>query len=531
MLQEQRESMRLSQQLELMEELDNIIENAMRTHASISQTMPHLQRVLFKKLEAECVVVHTSNDEGEPGVFAYPELFSFGFDFEAAAKKVENDNAGLFKHEGRSIIGHRLDVSTKYLGAVFAVTSPSTDLEYARKLVWAWAEQVDNFVGNLAEARLKQHAMERISDALKHPILEESISHALTVLADYVPYDELMLVFLSEDYLDKRSLIYRVFTEGEWRYSSAVEMDERIGTLLRTAAMSILKHQREDNALGQLSFKASHSMDVPIHGRTNQSVVGRVIVGTVQAPLTPFESDILDRFADYLRQRAVDFSREWKRLSRIFPQHLVHRLLSEDNYQEKYLTPRRNNTAIMYCDIAGFTRLSEEVLHEPERIGALIDRWSHAVVEIIWDTGGVFDKMVGDCVIGLWGPPFFEMGGKEACEAAAEAARRVRDYTRVLGASDEFPEIRASGQPLSVATGLNFGPLYVGFFGPSEDYTGFSSDMNNTARLQGLAKADEILVMETFAQLAVLNTENGVGALREAMVKNVKEPLVFRELL
>ena len=52
--------------------------------------------------------------------------------------------------------------------------------------------------------------------------------------------------------------------------------------------------------------------------------------------------------------------------------------------------------------------------------------------------------------------------------------------------------------------------------------------MNNTARLQGVASAGEIFCMEDF--VAAVGDEDRFTAPREATVKNVAEPLVYREL-
>ena len=54
------------------------------------------------------------------------------------------------------------------------------------------------------------------------------------------------------------------------------------------------------------------------------------------------------------------------------------------------------------------------------QIGALVNTWSARVVDIIWETGGVFDKMVGDCVIALFGPPFYDQPESERARRAIE---------------------------------------------------------------------------------------------------------------
>jgi class 3 adenylate cyclase len=83
---------------------------------------------------------------------------------------------------------------------------------------------------------------------------------------------------------------------------------------------------------------------------------------------------------------------------------------------------------------------------------------------------------------------------------------------------------------IGVATGLNLCPLFVGRFGPNDNFTGFSRGMNNTARLQGCAVRDEILVMA--ASVAALGEGSGFtfGPERQAKVKNVAEPLRFHAL-
>jgi glycine hydroxymethyltransferase len=95
-----------------------------------------------------------------------------------------------------------------------------------------------------------------------------------------------------------------------------------------------------------------------------------------------------------------------------------------------------------------------------------------------------------------------------------------------MGEAD-MPEL-AQMKELDVAIGLHFAPLFVGTFGPDQDYTGFSSGMNNTARLQGQAKGGEILCMDAF--VAALGDPSRFGEERSAAVKNVAEPLKFRAL-
>ena len=182
----------------------------------------------------------------------------------------------------------------------------------------------------------------------------------------------------------------------------------------------------------------------------------------------------------------------------------------------------------MQCTSGG---LSPELrgLKSPSAVADLVERWSREAVDIVWKHGGVFDKMVGDCVIALFGPPFFDTTPEDRLERALLCAREIRAMTTALPARDGFEKLRESG--LAVSTGVHLAPLFVGQFGPNDNYTGFSSGMNNTARLQGCAGRDEILVMRESVRR--LDPARGFrfGPERDAKVKNVAEPLVFAPLL
>src|SRR5262249_35841591 len=210
------------------------------------------------------------------------------------------------------------------------------------------------------------------------------------------------------------------------------------------------------------------------------------------AGFNTYDRELLAGFAGFVRQRVVDFNKEWRTLARSFRPEDVARLLLQPDYAKRYLAPREAEVAILYVDIAGFTALSERVLKSPAAVAELVETWSRDSVALVWKNGGVFDKMVGDCVIALFGPPFYEVHPAGRLTAALRCAWEIRAMTRALPARAGFEHLREAG--LGVSTGVNLAPLFVGQFGPNDNFTGFSSGMNNTARLQGCATRDEILV-------------------------------------
>lgn len=517
----------LKHHLDLIEEVDEALEQAMLHREPVAKTMARILEPARAHFQARALCLRTFDEEQKQVDFLVPDPLAFvQIDMDQLCHQVEaQKHLILHDHKEGIILGYRLDVTDVYLGSVLLVLDPQVeedDLDHLQRALELWSEQVDNYLASIAQARRKHQALKELSTALRGPILDEGLNRALRILQRYVPYEDIALVLQYEEHFDRNTINYRIITRETWHSSTSTGNQN----MAQDAIYAFIRGQQDD-LLTQYQLSA-HREDATILAADGHTPVGRISVGLDQTELTPFGRDILDRFADYIRLRVVDFSKEWKRLSQNFPQPIVRRLLQEADYYEKYLSPRDRHVAIMFCDIAGFTRLSEQVLREPSLIGKLIDTWGNKVVEFIWDTGGVFDKMVGDCIIGLWGPPYFEMSAQDACRAAADAAALIRDYTANIQNQSEFPELNDLDWSLGVSTGLNYSPLFVGTFGPDENYTGFSSGMNNTARLQGVASCHDILCMEAFVE--AYGDITPFGSPQSATVKNVQHPLRYRAL-
>ena len=521
---------RLQRLLWLVNDVDELVEHAMLTRAPLAEVIPAALDRLLKYLPSASLAARLADESGDWHTYSRPLEAIEDITLDQVMSQLEHTGSDRVETDTAVVYGQRLDMSVHFLGGVVAAFDGhhnEAERDYVQKALFHWAEMIDNYVGSVRDAVVKQRALTVISDGLKHPILEEAIENGIAAVTRYVNVDAFAVVCQSDEVMERSSHAYRIRVSKHLTYSSAAELDPRVEELVENAVHRLLREEEVDEVLRELGFRDAFVHDVPIYGLDETRIVGRVAVGSIDR-LTPFEHDILDRFADYLRQRVVDFSREWRGLSRTFPINVVERLLREPNYRARFLAPREEEVAVLFTDISGFTRLSEQILKSPKEIGQLIDRWSRHVVDIIWETGGVFDKMVGDCIIGLWGPPFFDATGAERCSAAVDAARRIRDYTAALATDPQFHELRGHDFQMNVATGVNYCPMFVGLFGPDESFTGFSSGMNNAARLQGVAEAGEVLCMDRVVEQ--LDGEHLFGPKQSASVKNVVEPLHYRAL-
>jgi class 3 adenylate cyclase len=279
---------------------------------------------------------------------------------------------------------------------------------------------------------------------------------------------------------------------------------------------------------------------VLISGFSEKGWLGKILVwSSAGERLSAYTRDLLQLLSSTLSQRLVDYNRERIHLAQFFSAPTIDRLLQDPDYERRYLDPRAEEIGILFADLNSFTRICERVLERPERIGTFVDDWSAEAVRIVHRHGGVFDKMVGDCVIGLWGPPFFADPPAARAASAVKAAIEIQRFTRdTMSAHPRVARLaELTGLPgLGVAVGVNLALSSCGLFGPNRSYTSFSTGMNQAARLQALGGFRETLAMESVVEALAGADDPEARALRfgpiqETPVKNVARPLRYAKLV
>ena len=146
----------------------------------------------------------------------------------------------------------------------------------------------------------------------------------------------------------------------------------------------------------------------------------------------------------------------------------------------------RRNLTILFCDVRGFTSLSERLKDEPERLTTLINRLLDPLSEAILAEGGTIDKYMGDCVMAFWNAPLPSPDHPErAVRAAERMLKAVADLNHVLR------EEEGDAAPVfAVGVGINTGDCVVGNVGSRwrYDYSVLGDTVNLASRLEGLSK-------------------------------------------
>ncbi len=513
----------LKARVELGAEVDELVEASMRARLSLGRTMERVLPVVMQRTGARAFVVRTFGEDMSLQSFACPRDFSH----DAVSSFFEenerhHDLSGELPCGDDVLVGQSLDVAGEWFGSAALVLDGARagETRGAAALLETACEELDNYLFNIFTARRKQRVTMALSVALREPVLADGLARAMAILAGEVQLSKALLVVQSED-SPSAPVHVQVYEGSLLQKCTLTESDPEIDELARRYLAT------GDRALAEAIGLAVGREEVMIHGARG-SAVGKLLVTPRAGEFDTHDRDLLASFASYICQRVVDFNKEHRTLSRSFRHADVARILQRADYVERYLAPREAVVAMLYVDISGFTRVSEQVLRDPRAIGHLVDVWGGRAVELVWKHGGAFDKMVGDCVIGLFGPPFFEQDPAARVAGALDAALEIRAMTEALPDDPGFEALRAGG--LTVSTGVHLGPLFVGRFGPNENFTGFSAAMNNTARLQGQAARGEILVMQDAID-ALGDGPFELGAPGTARVKNVAEPLAFRPLV
>ena len=146
----------------------------------------------------------------------------------------------------------------------------------------------------------------------------------------------------------------------------------------------------------------------------------------------------------------------------------------------------RRPVTVLFADLCGFTRLSEEL--EDEALHAVLARYLSMAVEAIKTNGGTVDKQIGDAVMGVFGVP---VARDEDIANAARAALAIQNGMAALS--------EASGRGLQAHVGLAAGEAIVGgMTGAPHNVIGAS--VNLAARVTGAAQPGEVLVSDSLAR-------------------------------
>lgn len=137
----------------------------------------------------------------------------------------------------------------------------------------------------------------------------------------------------------------------------------------------------------------------------------------------------------------------------------------------------KKHLTILFCDVKGFTNLSEK--HDPEKLVTNLNELFKEIVNIIFENEGTVDKFIGDCVMAYWG----DMTSSEeneflAVKTALEIKQKVNELKITNAKEDKII--------FDVKIGINTGEAILGLAGTDKimSYTAMGDAVNVASRLE-----------------------------------------------
>jgi adenylate cyclase len=175
--------------------------------------------------------------------------------------------------------------------------------------------------------------------------------------------------------------------------------------------------------------------------------------------------------------------------ARYVSQQVADTILTKGTHPE--LHGERRRITVLFCDVRGFTALSEKLT--PEKVVELLNAYFERMVNAIFNYHGTLDKFLGDGLMAVFGAPI-EDNFQE--EHALRAAMEMRNELKELNAKLKISE----GLELSIGIGINSGMAIVGNIGSSRrmEYTAIGDTVNLASRLESKTKdlGADILISE-----------------------------------
>jgi adenylate cyclase len=177
--------------------------------------------------------------------------------------------------------------------------------------------------------------------------------------------------------------------------------------------------------------------------------------------------------------------------------------------------------AVMFCDLRGFTQLSEHRL--PYDVVFLLNRYFAAMGEAIVNSGGHIDKFIGDGIMALFGLKCDPAeGSRQALAAAARMSARVDQINTVF--AHDLP------QQLRIGIGIHSGMAVVGEigWGTAKGLTAIGDCVNTASRLESVTKeyGAELVVSEDVERNSGLDLSPWPA--HEVLVRGRTTPLTIR---
>jgi adenylate cyclase len=228
------------------------------------------------------------------------------------------------------------------------------------------------------------------------------------------------------------------------------------------------------------------------------------------------------------REQLVDLNKQLERRNR-FIRETFGRYTSDDIVgvlldmpEGLKLGGEKREITLLMSDLRGFTALAERL--EPTDVVALLNHYLSTMVEIIHQSGGTIDEIIGDAILVLFGAPL------AMADAPQRAVRCALEMQKAMPGVNEH-NLQKGWPEIEMGIALHTGEVVVGNIGSTKrsKYGVVGQAVNLTGRIESFTVGGQVLVSPTLIRAAnrglILGDEIKVHA------KGMRKALRCRELL
>ena len=228
----------------------------------------------------------------------------------------------------------------------------------------------------------------------------------------------------------------------------------------------------------------------------------------------------VEKTIDYVRQlkQTMQAIKE-NNILRMYVDETVLNFMNKQEFESSLMTNETIEATVVFIDICSFTAITET--ESPDTVVELLNKYFDVMVKEIIDQNGYIDKFIGDAIMAVFRGQFHLDRAIDACLAVRNKIETMKDSAAGLT------------HDLDVSIGVNSGELISGNIGSAKlrrlDYTVIGDVVNTAQRLQGAAKAGQILISEpAFEKVKESFNCNPIG---EVNLKNKAKPVMVYEVL
>ena len=211
--------------------------------------------------------------------------------------------------------------------------------------------------------------------------------------------------------------------------------------------------------------------------------------------------------------KELSFDEKLAKIQRYLPKDLTQKILA----QRDKIEGERKQVTVMFCDMEGFTTLTEKL--GSEETYALMDQVYEILIHKVHDYEGTVNELTGDGIIALFGAPIaLEDAPQRAIRSALAIHHEMSKFSDKVKIEKRIP-------PIKMRIGIHTGPVVVGTLGNDlrVEFKAVGDTVNLASRVESLAVPGGTYVTEETFRLAegLFRFE----ALGQKKVKGKEEPV------